>query len=71
MAQKYKALEGILLEDGTNYDAGQEFEVEATEELSQLVAAGKLVTVEGSEAPAGEPETPATPSNEGGEESAQ
>lgn len=42
---KYKALEAVTLADGTTYEAGQEFEVEATEELSQLVAAGKLEVV--------------------------
>ena len=46
---KYKALEEVTLADGTVYAADAEFEVEATEELSGLVAAGKLVVVEATE----------------------
>ena len=42
---KYKALEDVTLADGTAYTKDAEFEVEATEELSQLVAVGKLVVV--------------------------
>lgn len=51
---KYKALEDVTLADGTAYTKDAEFEVEATEELSQLVAAGKLVVVEATASEGGE-----------------
>jgi len=54
----YKTLEAVTLLDGTSYAVDQEFQAEATIELSELVEAGKLAVVEDSVAPAGESEAP-------------